>query len=127
MRNFYKLIDIFKFLEKKILSEEKIVLVTGASRGIGNAIFNFFAHSGYTVVGTSTTQGGADKLTEYLKKNSFSGCGFELDVSSSESIEKLWKNRGNAQERTRNIYEKKMGERPANSQENHWKTIGKCP
>ena len=73
----------------KILSEEKIVLVTGASRGIGNAIFKFLANAGYKVIGTATTQGGADKITEYLKSSGFSGNGYALDISSSESIEKL--------------------------------------
>lgn len=71
------------------MSEEKIVLVTGASRGIGNAIFRFFANDGYKVIGTATTQDGANKLTEYLKSSGFSGSGYALDISSSESIEKL--------------------------------------
>lgn len=73
------------------MSEEKIVLVTGASRGIGNAIFKLLASKGYTVYGTATTENGADKLTQYMLDSGLKGKGYVLNISDSSSIEKLSK------------------------------------
>ena len=39
--------------------QSKVALITGASRGLGNAIFMGLARSGYTVIGTSTSEAGA--------------------------------------------------------------------
>ena len=47
--------------------ENKVALVTGASRGIGRAIALELGRLGATVVGTATTQSGADSIAEYLK------------------------------------------------------------
>ena len=46
----------------------KVALVTGASRGIGRAIAERLAQDGYTVVGTATSDGGAERITAYLKE-----------------------------------------------------------
>ena len=46
----------------------KVAVVTGASRGIGQAILFALAEMGATVVGTATTQAGADKITAILKE-----------------------------------------------------------
>ena len=67
-----------------------VALITGASRGIGKAIAMELAARGITIIGTATTQGGADQISEYLKLKKANGIGMELDVSERESIERLF-------------------------------------
>ena len=62
----------------------EIALVTGASRGIGAAIAKALLAAGATVVGTATTQAGADGISATLGGN---GRGMVLDVSDDESIQ----------------------------------------
>ena len=64
----------------------KVVLVTGASRGIGKAIATQLKSLGATVLGTATSANGAAKISEYLGENQ----GFELNVTSDESIAALF-------------------------------------
>jgi len=64
----------------------QIALVTGASRGIGQAIAIELGRQGAQVVGTSTSQAGAAKITAALKENNISGQGEILDVNSAESV-----------------------------------------
>ena len=58
-----------------------VALVTGATRGIGEAIAKALAASGATVVGTATTDEGAAKIASYLDNAGARGSGIRLDVS----------------------------------------------
>jgi len=71
--------------------ESKIALVTGASRGIGAAIADKLGAAGYIVVGTATSQSGADKISQRLADAKSIGAGMVLDVTQIESIEQLLK------------------------------------
>lgn len=65
----------------------KIALVTGATRGIGRAIADALGKQGATVVGTATSQGGADTITANLKEAGIEGFGMVMDVSDPDSID----------------------------------------
>ena len=66
----------------------KIVLVTGASRGIGRAIAERFAKDGHFVIGTATSEKGAAAISEYLSESG--GIGRVLNVCSDENIDALF-------------------------------------
>lgn len=67
----------------------KIALVTGASRGIGQATAQALGRQNATVIGTATTEEGAEKITAAFKNSGVEGCGLVLNVTHSESIESL--------------------------------------
>ncbi len=68
----------------------KVALVTGASRGIGKAIaLDLGQHN--IVLGTATSEAGAEKISAYLAEAGISGKGYCLDVSSEESIDAMSK------------------------------------
>ena len=67
--------------------ENAIVLVTGASRGIGAAIADELAARGATVIGTATSESGAATIAERLKP--LGGHGRVLNVNEAGSIEGL--------------------------------------
>ncbi len=66
----------------------EVALVTGASRGIGAAIAAAFAAAGATVIGTATSQGGADGISSALGS---SGRGAVLNIANDESVQALIK------------------------------------
>lgn len=68
-----------------------IVLVTGASRGIGAAIADQLGQAGATVIGTATTPGGADAIGQRFKAAGINGCGMALDVTDAAACETIFK------------------------------------
>jgi 3-oxoacyl-[acyl-carrier protein] reductase len=69
--------------------EGEIALVTGASRGIGKAIAEQLAAQGATVIGTATSDSGADNITAYLSP--YGGKGLCLNVTDVDSIAAVMK------------------------------------
>jgi 3-oxoacyl-[acyl-carrier protein] reductase len=72
-----------------MLLKDKIALVSGASRGIGNAIALALGREGATVIGTATTQAGADKITQMFQEQNMTGCGKVLNVTDQNSVNEL--------------------------------------
>ena len=70
---------------------DKVALVTGASRGIGKAIAISLGEKGATVIGTATSDSGANAITESLKEAGITGRGMLLDVSNSSSVTEFLK------------------------------------
>ncbi len=64
----------------------KVALVTGASRGIGQAIALELGRQGAIVVGTATSETGAARIAETLQANGIQGSGLMLNVCSNESV-----------------------------------------
>ncbi|MFA6699334.1 MAG: 3-oxoacyl-ACP reductase FabG [Thiomicrospira sp.] len=67
----------------------KIALVTGASRGIGKAIALDLLAQGATVIGTATSETGAQAITDYIAQAGGEGQGMALNVTDSSQIEAL--------------------------------------
>ncbi len=70
---------------------DKVVLVTGATRGIGRAITQLFVQKGATVIGTATTEAGAQKITEAIHAAGGKGVGLVLDVCDADAVDAAFK------------------------------------
>jgi len=70
----------------------RVALVTGASRGIGKAVALELGRQGMTVLGTATTDKGAQDISSYLADNAIEGAGLRLDVASNESVASVLEN-----------------------------------
>lgn len=65
----------------------KVALVTGASRGIGQAIALELGRQGATVIGTATTESGAERIAATLAQNAVEGTGMALNVTDPASVD----------------------------------------
>lgn len=68
---------------------DKIALVTGATRGIGRAIALELGKQGATVIGTATSDNGAGNISAYLIEAGLKGKGAVLEVCDSQQIDSL--------------------------------------
>ncbi len=69
----------------------KLVLVTGASRGIGRAISMTLGNAGATVIGTATSEEGAKNISKIFSDNGILGKGMKLNVTDNNQITELLK------------------------------------
>lgn len=67
--------------------EGRIALVTGASRGIGAAIADMLGQQGATIVGTATSDSGAEAISQRFAEKGLTGQGMRLDVSDEASVD----------------------------------------
>ena len=67
--------------------EGQIALVTGASRGIGQACALELGAQGATVIGTATSDSGAQAISQYLADKQIKGTGLKLNVNDAAEIE----------------------------------------
>lgn len=67
--------------------ENEIAFVSGASRGIGKEIALALGAQGAIVVGTATSESGADNISNYLKDNEIKGKGLVMNVTDQSSVE----------------------------------------
>jgi len=65
--------------------DNKIVLITGANRGIGESILHRLDADGYLVIGSSRSNEGVEKITSEIKKSN--GKGIQMDVTDQKSID----------------------------------------
>lgn len=69
--------------------EGEVALVTGASRGIGQAIALALGNMGATIVGTATSATGADAITAYFAAQGIKGQGMALNVTDADSVNQV--------------------------------------
>lgn len=69
----------------------ELALVSGASRGIGRAIAETLGKQGATVIGTATSERGAEAISAYLQEQGIAGQGMMLDVADSDSVTEVLK------------------------------------
>lgn len=69
----------------------KVCLVTGATRGIGQAIARQLGSQGATVIGTATSESGSESISASLKEAGIAGQGMMLNVTDADSVEAVIK------------------------------------
>ena len=69
----------------------EVALVTGASRGIGRAIAEMLGQAGAIVIGTATSEKGADNISAYMAEAGIQGKGMLLNVADKASIDTVVK------------------------------------
>lgn len=67
--------------------ENEIAFVSGASRGIGKEIALVLGKEGATVIGTATSETGAENISNYMKENGINGMGVAMNVTDQASID----------------------------------------
>jgi len=76
-------------LEKTEILDNQVALVTGASRGIGKAIAMKLAQNGARVIGTATSEVGAQSITDYFQAENLEGKGAVLNVTDADSVKEI--------------------------------------
>ncbi len=66
--------------------DKQVCLVTGATRGIGKAVALELANQGGIVIGTATSDAGAESITDYLDRAGFGGRGLTLNVTDNDAV-----------------------------------------
>ncbi len=74
--------------------DNQVALVTGASRGIGKAVALALGKAGAIVIGTATSEKGADAISTYLAENGIQGKGLALNVTDQDNIDAVLKQIG---------------------------------
>ncbi|WP_110664931.1 3-oxoacyl-ACP reductase FabG [Salinicola halophilus] len=73
------------------MTEPRVALVTGASRGIGRAVARELGRQGRIVIATATSENGAKAIDDDLKSHDIQGMGLALDVTDADSVDAAFK------------------------------------